>query len=79
MTAVLQYTALGMRPTVFDDVVHVKFGAGTSSMMGNDTVFDGFFFAYGVFVCWGVGEEEVAAVRRELKEFEVPAQQAPPC
>lgn len=62
-----------MRPTVFDDVVHVKFGApqqstSTSSM----DAFDVFFFAYGVFICWGVGENDiVAAVRRELQNFEV--------
>ena len=69
----MQYTALGMRPTVFDDVVHVKFGAQQqSTSMSSMDAFDVFFFAYGVFICWGVGENDiVAAVRRELQNFEV--------
>jgi len=67
------YTHLAMRPTVFDDVVHIKFGARHTTSIdaeASGNKFDVFFFSYGVFVCWGVGENEVAAIRREVAGFE---------
>ena len=70
----LQYTHFAMRPTVFDDVVHIKFGARHTTSIdaeASGNKFDVFFFSYGVFVCWGVGENEVAAIRREVAGFEV--------
>eukprot|EP00658_Telonema_sp_P-2_P061028 TRINITY_DN4978_c0_g1_i5.p1 TRINITY_DN4978_c0_g1~~TRINITY_DN4978_c0_g1_i5.p1 ORF type:complete len:362 (+),score=89.16 TRINITY_DN4978_c0_g1_i5:188-1273(+) len=40
-----------------------------SAVVGDKT-FDAFFFPYGVFVCWGVSETEIAALEAELQEFE---------
>lgn len=42
-----------------------------------ERAFDAFVFPYGVLVCWGVSESEIAALEDELMEFEVLAASTP--
>lgn len=50
----------------------------TDGMDPGERKFDAYIFPYGVFVCWGVSENEIAALESELQEFEVNSLDEPP-